>query len=94
MLASRDQENLVHTYQTIAAGKPLNQSVQGLPPKTPSNRAPKTPFRVALNDENKPLALNGQKSGLKGVGKGNENVLQGIRKDGKSDKCTFVTPNG
>lgn len=94
MLASRDQENLVHAYQTTAAGKPLNQSLRGLQPRTPSNKAPKTPFRVAYNDENKPIALNGQKSALKDVGKGNGNTLQGIKKDGKSDKCAFVTPIG
>ena len=94
MFASRDQENLVHAHQTTAAGKPLNQSVRGLLPKTPGNRAPKTPFRVALNDENKPIGLNGQKSVLKGVGKGNENISQTTKRDGKLDKNAFVTPSG
>ena len=36
MLAFRDQENLVHSHQAAATSKSLNQ----LPPKTPSNRAP------------------------------------------------------
>jgi hypothetical protein len=94
MLASRDQENLVHAYQTAAAGKPLQPSVRGLHPKTPGNRAPRTPFRVAFNDENKPLALNGQKPGFNGVGKGTENAIQGIKKDGKPDKSAFITPIG
>jgi hypothetical protein len=94
MLAFRDQENLTHVHQTTAAGKPLNQSVRGLQPKTPGNRAPKTSFKVALNDENQPLGFNGQKAGLKGVGKGNENTVQTTKKDGKSDKSAFVTPIG
>lgn len=77
MLAARDQENLVHAHNTTAAGKPLNQGVRALHPKTPGPA--KTPFRRALNDENKPLTLKGQKTGLK---------------DGPSklDKNAFVTP--
>ncbi len=94
MLAARDQENLVHAHQTAAAGKPLNQTVRGLQPKTPGNRAPKTPFREALNDENKPLVFNGRKTALKGLGNINENLLQPGKKDGKLDKNTFVTPLG
>jgi hypothetical protein len=94
MFVSRDQENLAHVHHTAAAAKPLNQSVRALQPKTPSNRAPKTPLRVALNDENKPLGLNGQKTGLKSVANGNENIIQTTRKDGKLDKKTFVTPIG
>jgi hypothetical protein len=94
MLASRDQENLIYTHQTTAAGKPLNQAIRGLQPKTPGNRVPKTPFRVALNDENKPLAPNGQNTGFKPIAKGNENTLQTTQKDGKSDNGVFVTPIG
>jgi hypothetical protein len=94
MFVSRDQENLAHVHQTAAAAKPLNQSVRALQPKTPGNRAPKTPLRVVLNDENKPLGLNGQKTGLKCVAHGNENILQTTRKDGKLDKKAFVTPSG
>ncbi len=51
MLAARDQENLVHARQQTAAGKPLNQGIRALNPKTPSNL--KTPFRPARNDENR-----------------------------------------
>lgn len=94
MFASRDQENLVHAHQTTAAGKPLNQPARGLQPKTPGNRVPKTPFRVALNDENKPIGLNGQKSVLHGGARGNENITQATKKDGKLDKNAFVTPVG
>lgn len=77
MFAARDQENLVHSHQTTAAGKPLNQGIRALQPKTPGPT--KTPFRRALNDENKPLTNKGQKTGLK---------------DGPSklDKNAFVTP--
>lgn len=77
MLAVRDQENLVHAHQTVAAGKPLNQGT-----KTPSARAPKTPFKVPLNDENGPLTF-GKKT-VKATGKGNENL--------KPAKDAFVTP--
>jgi hypothetical protein len=94
MFVSRDQENLAHAHQTTAAAKPLNQSVRALQSKTPGNRVPKTPLRVALNDENKPLGLNGQKTGLKRVTNGNENILQTNRKDGKLDQKGFVTPIG
>ena len=94
MFASRDQENLVHAHQTNAAGKPLSQSLKGLQSKTPGNRAPKTPFRVALNDENKPIGLNGQKSILRGFGRGDENILRTTKRDGKLDKNAFVTPSG
>ncbi|KAF1965788.1 hypothetical protein BU23DRAFT_488450 [Bimuria novae-zelandiae CBS 107.79] len=40
-LAAKDQENFVHGLQTQAASKPLNARL-----------APKTPFKVPLNDEN------------------------------------------
>ena len=94
MLAARDQENLAHARHTAAASKPLNQTVRVLQPKTPAERALKTPFRVALNDENKLLALNVQKAGLKGLGNGNENGQESGKKDGKFDKNAFVTPLG
>ncbi|EXJ96478.1 hypothetical protein A1O1_01604 [Capronia coronata CBS 617.96] len=77
MLAARDQENLVHACQTAAAGKPLNQGLRALHPKTPGGL--KTPFRVAPNDENRPLDLKGQKT----VGKGAAS---------RPDKNSFVTP--
>ncbi|KAI9924109.1 hypothetical protein MW887_007349 [Aspergillus wentii] len=82
MLAVRDQENLVHAHQTVAASKPLNQGVKQLQPKTPGARAPKTPFKVPLNDENDPLAF-GKKT-VKGNGKRTENA--------KPAKDAFVTP--
>jgi hypothetical protein len=63
MLAARDQENLVHAHQSTAAGKPLNQGVRGLQPKTPGNNS-KTPFRPARNDENRNLTVKGPKPGL------------------------------
>ena len=56
MFASRaHNENAVYEQQTAAAAKPLNQGVKGLQPKTPGNKAPKTPFKVSLNDENATL---------------------------------------
>ncbi|KAL1968513.1 hypothetical protein VTN77DRAFT_1723 [Rasamsonia byssochlamydoides] len=85
MLALRDQENLVHVQQTTAAAKPLNQGLRQLQPKTPGTRAPKTPFKVPLNDENDPLAF-GKKT-VKGNGLRNENTL-------KPAKDAFVTPLG
>ncbi|KAL4997222.1 hypothetical protein BDV10DRAFT_170110 [Aspergillus recurvatus] len=85
MLALRDQENLVHTHQTVAASKPLNQGTRQLQPKTPGNRAPKTPFKVALKDENDPLAF-GKKT-VKTIGKQNENARPSV-------KDAFVTPMG
>lgn len=63
MLAARDQENLVHAHQSTAAGKPLNQGVRGLQPKTPGNNG-KTPFRPASNDENRNLTAKDAKPGL------------------------------
>lgn len=94
MLAAHDQENLVHARQTAAAGKPLNQGNRQLHPKTPGPRAPKTPFKVPLNDENNPSAFNGGKiGGLKGAGRGNENVNLTAR-GGKQEKNAFVTPLG
>ncbi|KAH8432610.1 uncharacterized protein LDX57_010237 [Aspergillus melleus] len=84
MLALRDQENLVHAHQTVAASKPLNQGgKQQLQPKTPGARAPKTPFKVPLNDENDPLAF-GKKT-VKGTGKQKENGKPSV-------KDAFVTP--
>ncbi|EAW11834.1 uncharacterized protein ACLA_005900 [Aspergillus clavatus NRRL 1] len=82
MLALRDQENLVHTHQTVAAAKSLNQGVKQLQPRTPGTRAPKTPFKVPLNDENDPLTF-GKKT-IKAAGKQRENT--------KPAKDAFVTP--
>ncbi|KAK4941346.1 hypothetical protein LTR10_018756 [Elasticomyces elasticus] len=77
MLAARDQENLIHTRQTAAAGKPLNQNIRALQSKTPGNL--KTPFRPSKNDENQPFAFKGQQKG-------------GKEGPGKLDKNAFVTP--
>ncbi|KAL4974185.1 hypothetical protein BDW66DRAFT_168041 [Aspergillus desertorum] len=85
MLALRDQENLVHNHQTVAASKPLNQSARQLQPRTPGNRVPKTPFKVPLKDENDPLAF-GKKT-AKTIGKQNENARPSV-------KDAFTTPMG
>ena len=91
MLAARDQENLIHRNQTTATGKALNQGLRGLQPKTPGNRAPKTPFQGRDNDENRPRAFNGQKSALEGLAKGDENTLQATKEPKLKDNA-FITP--
>jgi hypothetical protein len=91
MLAARiDQENLVHEQQTAAAAKPLNQGLRGLTAKTPGNKAPKTPFKVPLNDEN--AQFNAGKSVLKTNGKGLDNTIG--KKGPVFNKNAFVTPAG
>ena len=94
MLAARDQENLVHGHQAAAASKPLNQGTKQLPPKTPGNKVPKTPFKVPLNDENGPPRFGGGKLGMQVNGRGTENLMTGGRKGGLGDKNAFVTPLG
>jgi hypothetical protein len=89
MLAARDQENLAHGHHAAAAAKPLNQSVRGLAPKTPGNKAPKTPFKIPLNDENATIRF-----GAKTNGKGNENVMTAAKKGGFNNTDAFVTPMG
>ncbi|KAF2098982.1 hypothetical protein NA57DRAFT_76217 [Rhizodiscina lignyota] len=84
--AHNDQENLIHGHQTTAAAKPLNQGVRGYGAKTP---APKTPFRVARNDEN--VVFGGGKSALKTNGKAQ---AAGGKKAVKLDDNAFVTPAG
>jgi hypothetical protein len=86
MFAARDQENLVHGHQQVAASKPLNQGTRGLQPKTPGNKYPKTPLKVPLNDENAPVAFGGKS----GKGKG----LEAIGKKAAFNKDDFVTPKG
>ena len=89
MFAARtNNENAIYEQQTAAAAKPLNQGVKGLAPKTPANKAPKTPFKVPLNDENATLGLG--KTG----GKGKQDSLFGEGKSGKMDRNAFVTPAG
>ncbi|KAI9832847.1 MAG: hypothetical protein M1826_001013 [Phylliscum demangeonii] len=83
MFAARDQENLVHGRQVAASSKPMNQ---GVAPKTPAPMPFKTPFRVALRDEN---ALVGGGGGKTVVKIGHEN----LRTAGKKlDKTAFMTP--
>lgn len=94
MLAARDQENLVQWHQTAAASKPLNQGTKQLPPKTPGNKVPKTPFKIPLNDENGPPRFGGGKTGLNINGRGNENLTTMRKKGGLGDKNAFVTPSG
>ena len=86
MLAARDQENLVHGHQQVAASKPLNQNTKGLQPKTPGNRFPKTPLKVLLNDENAPAGLGGKS--VKGK------RLETGKKSATFNKDDFVTPMG
>lgn len=87
MLAHRiDQENVVHGQQTTAAAKSLNGA------KTPATKAPKTPYRGGLNDEN--AAGRAGKSVLKTNGKGQENFVTFGKKGQQLDKSAFVTPAG
>ena len=93
MLTARDQENLVHGHQAMAAAKPLNQSSQRLaPPKTPGNKYPKTPIRLPLNDENAPTG-GGKKLVLGTKGKGSDNMPV-TGKKAQLDKNAFITPMG
>ena len=79
MFATRDQENFVHGRQAAAASKPLNQGMRQLPPKTPGNKVPKTPFKLPLNDENGDGGIGAGKTGFKANG---------------TSKNAFVTPLG
>lgn len=90
MFATRDQENLVHGHQQVAASKPLNQGARGLQPKTPGNKYPKTPLKIPLNDEN---AIGGGLGGKTIKGKGLENLVTAGKK-ATFDKSAFVTPLG
>jgi hypothetical protein len=88
MLAAHiDQENFVHGQQTAAAAKPLNQGARGYGPKTPGRKAPKTPFKVPLNDEN--VLFRGGKSALKTNGKAEDKATKLA-----FDKSAFQTPAG
>jgi hypothetical protein len=60
-LAAHDQENAIRNISIGPGGK------------TPGNKAPKTPFKVPLNDEN--VFKQAGKSVLKTNGKGNENAF-------------------
>lgn len=86
MFASRtNNENAIYEQQTAAAAKPLNQ---GLAPKTPAGKAPKTPFKVQFNDENATFAVG--KTGTKGK----QVAPSGIEKSVKAEKGAFQTPAG
>ena len=90
--AIRDQENLVHTQQTVLAAKQLNQNPRSLSAKAPINKHPKTPVRVPLNNENAPFRTG--KSGLRIVGKGNENTTSKGFGKGDLEKKQPYTPKG
>lgn len=94
MLAARDQENLVHAHQPNAGGKQSDLGARALQPKTPGNIVPRTPFRTARNDENIPIAFNGQHTARKGPWKGNEKTQQTNKGVGTLDKNACVTPLG
>ena len=86
MFATRaNQENAVYAQQTAAAAK--NDNLKGLAPKTPGAKAPKTPFKKSLNDENN--AFGPGKTGGKG-----KDGLFGDAKGGKAQSDAFVTPAG
>lgn len=87
-LAAYDQENAVRNISIGPSGKPLNGGVKAFGAKTPGVKAPKTPFKVPLNDENV------TKQAGKANGKGNENLLVTSKKGGKLDDNAFVTPAG
>ncbi|KAF2015985.1 hypothetical protein BU24DRAFT_450604 [Aaosphaeria arxii CBS 175.79] len=91
-LAANDQENVVRNLQAGPAGKALNAGMKGFHSKTPGHKAPKTPFKVPLNDEN--ATFKAGKSILQTRGKGNENLLKTTSKGGKLDSNAFVTPAG
>jgi len=78
IVAANDQENLVHTVQPGAGGKPL-RPLRPLGAKTPAHKPPKTPFKVPLNNEN-------------ALGKGGKSLSKTFA--GKLDSNAFVTPAG
>lgn len=89
LAAHTDQENLVASHQQAAAAKPLNAGTRAFGAKTPAHKAPKTPFKIPLNDEN------GATRAGKTAGKGAENqLLPTGKKGGKADSNAFVTPAG
>ena len=82
----------MRSLQLGPGGKPLGAGSKSFNAKTPGNKAPKTPFKVPLNDEND--FTRGGKSILQTKGKGNENLLMTSKKGGKPDASAFVTPAG
>lgn len=105
MLAAHiDQENMVHAHQTAAAAKDHattsaasnNNAMVGktFGAKTPGTRAPKTPFKVPLNDENAPFQAG--KSVLRTNGKGTSVADRRLFTGKKAvvESSAFVTPAG
>lgn len=92
VLAAKDQENFVHGLQTAAASKPLNAGLKGFAARTPATKAPKTPFKIPLNDENAPA--NAGKSALHLKAKGNDKAFVKGNKEANLDSNAFVTPAG
>lgn len=86
MFATRDQENVIHGHQQLAASKPLANGTRGLQPKTPGNRHVKTPLKVPLNDEN-------AVGGFAGRTQGGDKFGTGMKK-AVLDKHAFITPMG
>ena len=93
MLAARDQENLVYSHQAAGAAKPLNQGTRQFPPKTPGNKAPKTPLKLPLKDENGNGGFAAGKDGFKSARSNNiENATMMTKKGGLGGGNAFVTP--
>ncbi|KAK8180242.1 hypothetical protein HDK77DRAFT_455802 [Phyllosticta capitalensis] len=95
LAAHQDQENIAAAHHNAAAAKPLNHGIKGYAgAKTPANKAPKTPFKVPLNDENGTTKAG--KNLLKTGGKGGENQLMptGKKLGAPADNSAFVTPAG
>lgn len=82
----------MHNLHAGANGKLLNAGLKGFNAKTPGHKAPKTPFKVPLNDEN--AVFKAGKSVLKTNGKGEGGLLMTNKKGAKLDENAFVTPAG
>ena len=80
MFAARDQENLIHGHQQLAAAKPLNQGITRLAPKTPNNGV-------------KP-SYGGLMTGKTRGGDDENVVFGGNKKGGNIEKHAFQTPMG
>lgn len=87
MFATRNnQENVVYALQTATAAK--QDGAKELAPKTPGNKALKTPFKAGRNDENAILPA------AKTHGKGRPGDIFGNGKGGKAEGSAFITPAG
>ena len=83
-LAAHDQENAVRSLQVGPGGKPLNAAPKSFGSKTPANKAPKTPFKLQLNDENN-FTRGGKQDGKGGL-------FMTTQKGGNAS--AFITPAG